>query len=90
MGRDSADEFFFDFLAQTPGHVRTPVEIADYWIDRILNRPLPAADRQAIIDYLADGDDPNQDLDFDNYWGDFVRARGVFPLITMSPSFLWR
>jgi uncharacterized protein (DUF1800 family) len=42
---DDADNYRLDVLSQTPGNVLTPNELADFWIDRILGRPLSSFDR---------------------------------------------
>jgi len=47
---------------QTPGDVRSPQGLADYWIERLLGRSLPEPGRQAIIGYLAQDVPPDADL----------------------------
>lgn len=83
-------QHFADVVAQTPPGVRSASEIADFWIDRVLGRPMPPADRQRIVDFMAQGHNPSFDLPLDSDWDTQERLRSMVALICMSPSFLWR
>ena len=86
---DSNDNFYMNVLGQTPSNVRSANALADYWIDRVLNRPMAAADRTHVVQFMAQGVNP----DFDLNWGDEDirdRVRSMVALILMSPDFLWR
>ncbi|MCG8460300.1 MAG: DUF1800 domain-containing protein [Holophagales bacterium] len=86
---NSSNQLYLNILGQTPAGVRTPTEVADFWIYRILNRPMAAEDRQEILDFVAQGINPDFDLDFgDEDTTD--RVRSMAALIMMSPDFLWR
>jgi len=86
---DDADAFYLDVLAQTPGSVRSANELADFWIDRILGRPMAPEDRDEIVQFMAQGINPDFDLNFnDDDTRD--RLRAMVGLIFMSPDFLWR
>ncbi|MEM6703984.1 MAG: DUF1800 domain-containing protein [Acidobacteriota bacterium] len=90
QANDPSGQKYIDTIGQIPANVRTPTELVDFWTDRILDRPFPSADRQALIDYVADGEDPNTPLVFGPSWNVPDRVRGIVSLIFMSPSFLWR
>lgn len=87
-GDESQASLRVDIPAQTPSSLRTPADLADYWIMRLLGRPLPAETRQAIIDFIARGeykaDESLPDEDFD-YW-----LNGMVQLILMTPQFAMR
>ena len=86
---DDSGNFYLDILSQTPGAVRTSNELADYWIERILNRAMDPADRSQIVQFMAQGVNPDFDLDL----GDADtrdRLRSMVGLLLMSPDFLWR
>ncbi|MCP3956298.1 MAG: DUF1800 domain-containing protein [bacterium] len=86
---DDSGNWYLDVLGQTPGGVRTPNELADFWIDRILQRPMGTEDRDEIVQFIAQGFNPDFDLDLnDDDTADRVRA--MVGLILMSPDFLWR
>lgn len=86
---DDNDEFYLDIIGQTPGSVRSANEIADFWIDRVLGRPMEPDDRDEIVDFMANGFNPDFDLDFGD--DDTVeRLRSMVGLLFMSPDFLWR
>ncbi len=80
----------FDPVAAMPPDVRSPREIADFWIQRLLGRPLPTAARQEVIAFAARGRDPEVPLrGFDD---DQSRERlwGLVALLMTSPHFLLR
>jgi uncharacterized protein (DUF1800 family) len=88
--RNDQDVFRLNVLDQTPSDVRTAIEIADYWIDRIFGYEIPAAERDEIVDFMAQGHNPNFDLPLDTDEDTQDRLRSMVGLIFMSPSFLWR
>jgi len=87
---DDVDNHLMDVVAQTPAGVRSANDIADHWIGRILGRPIPAADRLEIVDFMAQGFNPSLDLPVDSDWNTQERLRAMVGLIFMTPSFLWR
>ena len=76
-----------DVYGQTPAEVRTASSLADYWIQRILNRTLPEASRNAIVAVMA------QEYGWDETLTE-EHVRYVLPamveVILMSPEFQWR
>ena len=88
--RDSGDVHYLDVLSQTPIGVRSANALADFWIDRILGRPMAAADRQEIVDFMAQGFNPEFDLPLDTEESVQERLRSLVGLLFMSPDFLWR
>jgi len=88
--RNDQDVFRLNVLDQTPHDVRTAIEIADFWIDRIFGYEIPALERDEIVDFMAQGHNPNFQLPLDNDEDTQDRLRSMVGLIFMSPSFLWR
>jgi uncharacterized protein (DUF1800 family) len=85
MIEDWVEGVSIDSLSQTPAHIRTPNEIADYWIDRLLGRAMhPAENREQIVGFLAQGRNPDFDLPVDLYEERLPRA---VALIMMTPDF---
>lgn len=70
-----------------PPAIKTPTALVDYWTQRLLGYPLPAKERQPIIDFMAYGRNPDYDLP-DNQLAD--RLPFMIGLIFMAPSFLLR
>jgi len=87
--KDPNDNFYLNVLAQTPAHIRSASGLADHWINRILNRPINPADRDQIVQFMAQGFNPDFDLNF-NDSDTRDRLRSMVALILMSPDFLWR
>ena len=81
--------YYVNVLGQTPSSVRSANALADFWIDRILAREMDPDDRQEIVDFMAQGVNPDFDLDFSDE-GTTNRLRAMVGLIFMSPEFLWR
>ena len=88
--RDPGDNYWLDVLGQTPGSVRTANELADFWILRLLGRPLPTAERNEIMEFMAQGHNPDFNLPLGSDWDTQERLRSMVALICMSPAFLWR
>jgi uncharacterized protein (DUF1800 family) len=82
------DDTTIDVLSQTPAHIRTPNEIADFWIDRILGRPMhPVENRAEIVDFLAQGFNADFDLPQEQFNERVPRA---VALLLMTPDFQLR
>jgi uncharacterized protein (DUF1800 family) len=88
--RNDNDIHRLNVLAQTPGTTRTANEIADFWITRVLGRPMPAEERHEIVEFMAQGHNPDFALPLDSDEDTQDRLRSMVGLIFMSPSFLWR
>jgi len=86
---DDDDNFFLDVLGQTPNDVRSANELADFWIDRVLGRPMEPDARDDIVDFMAQGTNPDLDLNF-NDDDTLDRVRAMVGVIFMSPDFLFR
>jgi uncharacterized protein (DUF1800 family) len=72
---------------QTPESRRTPSALVDFWSVRMLGRPLPSNEREAVVEFMAAGRNPDFDLPADQI---AERLRQMVVLICMSPSFQWR
>jgi uncharacterized protein (DUF1800 family) len=88
--RNSSDIHRLNVLGQTPNGTRTANELADFWIEGILGRPMPTAERHEIVEFMAQGHNPDFDLPLDSDEDTQDRLRSMVGLIFMSPSFLWR
>lgn len=88
--QDAGGTWRLDVLAQTPPGVRSATELADFWIDRVYGRALPAADRQEVIEMMAQGHNPDLDLPLDTDESTRDRLRAMVGLLFMAPEFLWR
>jgi uncharacterized protein (DUF1800 family) len=78
-----------DVTGQTPSDVNTARALADYWIGRILGRPMPETSRVEIIEFMAQGRNPDVRLRLSE---DDVRARlvSMVSLIALAPHAMWR
>ena len=76
-------------LDQTPPEVRSPNGLADFWIDRILQRPMDPADRQVIVEFMAQGFNPDFDVNLANN-STYERLLMMIGLILNSPEALKR
>ena len=78
-----------DVVGQTPADVNTARALADYWIARILGRPMPETSRVEIIEFMAQGRNPDVRLRLSE---DDVRARlvAMVSLIALAPHAMWR
>lgn len=76
-----------DLVSQTPGDARSPNAAADFWIERILGRPMAAADRGEIVRAMAQADSLDAPLGDETF---AKRLPQLVELILMSPDFQWR
>ncbi len=89
IGGEGADKETYRLRpeTQTPAKYRTPNGLVDFWSQRMLGRLLPSNERQAVLDFIAAGRNPDFDLPADQI---AERLRQMVVLICMSPSFQWR
>jgi uncharacterized protein (DUF1800 family) len=86
--QDNLDDIHVDVLSQMPGQLTTPNQIADYWIQRLLGRPMdPASNRAPVVDFMAQGRNPATALTSEQIAD---RLPHMAALILMSPDFQWR
>jgi uncharacterized protein (DUF1800 family) len=77
-----------DLAGQMPADIRTPNAIADFWIQRLLGRPMhPAENRNEIVEFVAMGRNPDYDLPADLI---LERVPRMAALILMAPDFQLR
>ncbi len=86
---DDDDVPLLDVEAETPEGVRTPKQLADHWIPRVLGRSGDPWLRREIVDFLALGRNPDLPLDLGDE-GVAERVRNAVALVAMSPKFLER
>ncbi|MEM6454966.1 MAG: DUF1800 domain-containing protein [Acidobacteriota bacterium] len=79
-----------DAVGQTPAGVRSANALADFWIDRLLGYPMDSAERAEIVEFMAQGRNPDFDLPLDADDDTQERLQAMVALIFMSPAFLWR
>ncbi len=87
---DPSGAYRLNAFAQTPPSVRSADDLADFWIDRVLGRPMSAADRQEVVDLMAQGVNPSFDLPLDTDPELRDRLQTMVGLLFLSPDFLWR
>ena len=87
---DSAVYRIANAVSQTPADKRSPNELVSYWESRILRRPLSNPDRQEIIDFIAQGRNPDYDLPLNTDDATQHRLRSMVGLILNTPDFQWR
>jgi uncharacterized protein (DUF1800 family) len=88
--RDPSDAHYLDVLAETPPEVRSANALADYWIQRILGRPMDAAARIEVVELMAQGANPDFDLPVASDENTRERLQAMVGLIFMSPAFYWK
>jgi len=88
--KDDAEKFRLEILDQAPASVRSPNALADFWLDRILGQGIDAGTRQQIVEFMAQGRNPDYDLALDTDGNVQDRLRAMVALIMMSPDFQWR
>ena len=72
---------------EMPANRRTPNQIVDYWSQRILGQALPPNERASVLDFLAEGRNPDFELPAEDIQ---ERTRYMVALLMMTPSFLWK
>ncbi|MEM7035112.1 MAG: DUF1800 family protein [Chloroflexota bacterium] len=83
-------QFVIDVVAMTPTTNPTANALVDYWVNRILNRSMDAADREQIVDFMAQGRNPDFDLPLETDVDTQDRVQMMVSLILNSPDFQWR
>jgi hypothetical protein len=71
MDEPGGSTFYMDVVAQTPANIRSANQLTDHWIERVFGRPLSAADRAAVVAFMAQGLSPDLALP----WNDSVKNR---------------
>ncbi len=87
---EDAGVYRLDLLGATPPGVRSASELADFWIDRVLGTTMPAEERDEVVEFMAQGVNPDLDLPLDDDDDVQSRLRAMIGLIFMSPGYLWR
>jgi uncharacterized protein (DUF1800 family) len=83
----------FALQNEVPSNVTTSAQIVDYWLDRMLGRPVDAAHRTALIDFLRGSRGANEAPQPEPATNpDDLRARinNLIALIAMMPEYLER
>ena len=83
------DDKFKSEVMKTNNERRKPVEIADFWLERLLGRkPHPLDIRDDLVKFLADNGDITQPISNDDAlnW----RVQSAVGFILMSPDFFWK
>ena len=92
-GSSTTDDFRLDILGQTYAafpalpHQATSEQLADFWIGRVFGRPLEAAQRDELVDFMAQGNSPSLALNLDASSTVRSRLRALVGLMFMTPEF---
>lgn len=81
------DIYLVDVMALTNVVNPTPNNLVDFWLDRILGRTINPADRQEIVNFMAQGRNPDFDLPLASDTDIQHRLRMMVSLILNSPHF---
>jgi uncharacterized protein (DUF1800 family) len=76
-----------DLIGQTPPEGHSAQSLADFWIPRLLNRPMSEADRQAVIAVMAQDHGAQETLPDDHV---AYVLPAMVEVILMSPDFQWK
>ncbi len=87
---DEIGNLRMDILGQTPANILSATALVDFWINRILGRTINSGDRQHIIDFMAQGHNPDFDLPVGSDPDTQARLASMVGLILISPEFQWR
>ncbi len=87
---DDNSVIYCDAYGMTPAGVRSAQELVTFWTQRILGRPAAATDEEALVEFMAQGHNPNFDLPLDTDDDTKDRLRALVALIFMTPSFLFK
>lgn len=87
---DDAEAYYLDAVAQTPPDVRSASALVDYWSDRVFGRALGEAERLEIVEFMAQGHNPDFDLPLDTDEDTRTRLQAMLGLLFMTPEFQWR
>jgi len=87
--RDDNDNYRLDILGQTPVGVRSANALADFWIDRVFGYAIPTEERDVIVAFMAQEEDPSVDLDFTSS-NVQSRVRSMVSLVLNTPQFQLR
>lgn len=85
---DANNNLYFNPFALTPANVRSAQALVTYWTQRVLGRPASATDEEALVEFMAQGHNPNMNLPLDTDDDTKDRLRSLVALIFMTPSFL--
>jgi uncharacterized protein (DUF1800 family) len=89
-GDSATDDFRCDVVGTTlASSARSANQLADFWIDRVLGRPMADADRDEIVGFMAAGANPNLNLNLNDSLTK-KRLRSMVALLMMSPDFFWK
>jgi uncharacterized protein (DUF1800 family) len=97
-GASATDDFRLDVLGQTYAafpaipHQASSEQLVDFWIGRVFGRALETAQREELVDFMAQGNSPTQALLLDGTSSTAIavraRLRALVGLIFMTPEFL--
>ncbi len=77
----------FPAYALMPGTLRTPREIAQWWINRVIQRPVSTATFEGIMVFVAEGRNFDIALPVEQIED---KAPRIAALCTVAPEYMWR
>ena len=79
-----------DIVPLTPSDNSTANVLVDFWLNRIMGRSIPAEDRQQMVNFMAQGRNPDVVLPLATDTDTQHRLRMLVSLILNSPEFQYR
>jgi len=91
-GTSATDDFRADVIGTTIGAgAATPVDIVDFWIDRLMGRSIDSLDRDTLVSFMANGGNPANPIDLGVVnSSNRQRLRMLVALMAMSPEYFLR
>ncbi|MEM6988795.1 MAG: DUF1800 family protein, partial [Pseudomonadota bacterium] len=87
----SEDVLILPMNQLTPGSVpRTPNALVDFWIDRFFPQGVSADFREEVVDYMAQGFDPDLEIPMASGTSNEWRFQMLMSLLTSTPEFCER
>lgn len=80
----------FDLPGQMPPEITTSRQIVTFWVDRLLGQTVAEETFTWLLDFMAQGDDPDAPPEGDDEDDLSARLSSLVALIGMTPEFQWR
>lgn len=87
---DSGGVFALNILGHTPAARKSANQLASLWIGRVFGRAMDEEFTQEIVQFMAQGRDPDVDLQLQAHGSVQNRLRTMVALLGITPDFYWR
>jgi len=74
----------YNFISQMPAGMDKPADITNFWIEHILQKPMPAAFTETMISFLVNNGKADQPISQDKMNN---KVSSLITLLTMTPDF---